>query len=51
MPSPPVTRSSEPEPKLPSDTEVDKVISSVGKAWRRLLEMQREVQKDVERRN
>ena len=51
MPSPPVTRSSEPEPKLPSDTEVDKVISFLEKAWRRLLEMGREAQKDVEKKN
>ena len=32
-------------------TEVDKVISFLEKAWRRLLEMGREVQKNVERKN
>src|SRR6478672_9182918 len=51
VPSQPVARPSEPELKLPSDAEVDKVISFLEKAWRRLLEMGREVQKDVERRN
>ena len=41
----------EPELKLPSDAEVDKVVSFLEKAWRRLLEMGREMQKDVERKN
>ena len=50
-PIPPVARPREPELKLPSDAEVDKVISFLEKAWRRLLEMGREVQKDVERKN
>jgi hypothetical protein len=49
--SPPVAKPREPELKLPSDTEVDKVISFLEKAWRRLLEMGREVQKDLERKN
>ena len=30
---------SEPELKLPSDAEVDKVMSFLEKAWRRLIEM------------
>ena len=47
----PGMRPSEPELKLPTDAEVDKVISFLEKAWRRLLEMGREVQKDVERKN
>jgi hypothetical protein len=51
VPIPPTARPSEPELKLPSDAEVDKVISFLEKAWRRLLEMGREVQKDVERQN
>ena len=41
----------EPELKLPSDAEVDKVMSFLEKVWRRLLEMGREMQKDVERKN
>jgi hypothetical protein len=41
----------EPELKLPSDTEIDKVISFLEKVWRRLVEMGRNVQKDVERKN
>ena len=49
--SPSVARPSEPELKLPSDAEVDKVISFLEKAWRRLLEMGREAQKDVEKKN
>jgi hypothetical protein len=42
---------SEPELKLPSDAEVDKVVSFLEKVWRRLVEMGRNVQRDVERRN
>ena len=41
----------EPELKLPSDAEVDKVISFLEKVWRRLIEMGRTVQKDVEKKN
>jgi hypothetical protein len=37
--------------KLPSDADVDKVMSFLEKVWRRLVEMGREVQKDVERKN
>jgi hypothetical protein len=41
----------EPELKLPSDAEVDKVISFLERVWRRLIEMGRDVQKDVEKKN
>jgi hypothetical protein len=41
----------EPELKLPTDTEVDKVVSFLEKVWRRLVEMGRNVQRDVERKN
>jgi hypothetical protein len=41
----------EPELKLPSDAEVDKVISFLKKVWRRLIEMGRTVQRDVEKKN
>ena len=51
VPSPPAARPSEPELKLASDAEVDKVMSFLEKVWRRLVEMGREVQKDVERKN
>ena len=51
VPSPPAAKPGESELKLPSDAEVDKVISFLEKAWRRLLEMGREVQKDIERKN
>ena len=51
LPSPSGAKPGEPELKLPSDAEVDKVISFLEKAWRRLLEMGREVQKDFERKN
>jgi DNA phosphorothioation-associated putative methyltransferase len=48
VPSPPVARPSEPELKLPSDAEVDKVISFLEKAWRRLLEfLPREVSEKI----
>ena len=40
-----------PELKLPSDGEVNKVISFLEKVWRRLIEMGGAVQKDVEKKN
>jgi hypothetical protein len=43
-------KSGEPELKLPSDAEVDKVISFLEKVWRRLVEMGRNAQKDIERK-
>jgi hypothetical protein len=49
--SPPVAKPVEPELKLPNDADVDKVISFLEKIWRRLIEIGREVQKDVERKN
>jgi hypothetical protein len=51
VPGPSVAKPAEPELKLPSDAEVDKVISFLEKVWRRLVEMGRNVQKDVERKN
>src|SRR5262245_1929091 len=51
VPSPSAVKPSEPEFKLPSDADVDKLMSFLERAWRRLLEMGREVQKDVERKN
>jgi hypothetical protein len=49
--SPSGAKPSEPELKLPSDAEVDKVISFLERVWRRLIEMGRDVQKDVEKKN
>jgi hypothetical protein len=45
------TKPREPELKLPSYAEVDKVLSFLEKVWRRLIEMGRTVQKDAEKRN
>jgi hypothetical protein len=50
-PDPSTAQPADPEPKLPSDADVDKVISFLEKVWRRLVEMGRSVQKDVERQN
>jgi hypothetical protein len=50
-PGPPSAKPGEPELKLPSDAEVDKVISFLEKVWRRLIEMGRTVQRDVEKKN
>src|SRR5262249_5912854 len=41
----------EPEVKLPSEADVDRVVSFLEKVWRRLIEMGRSVQKDIERKN
>ena len=51
VPSSPVPKPREPELKLPSDAEVDKVMSFFEKVWRRLIEMGRTVQKDVDGKN
>jgi hypothetical protein len=50
-PSPSIAQPDDPELKLPSDADVDKVISFLEKVWRHLIEMGRSVQKDVERKN
>ena len=44
-------REPDPELKLPSDADVDKVISYLENVWRRLIEMGRTVLKDVEKKN
>jgi len=49
--SPSGANPAEPEIKLPSDAEVDKVMSFLERVWRRLIEMGRDVQKDVEKKN
>ena len=49
VPGPSGAKPGEPELKLSSDAEVDKVISFLEKVWRRLIEMGRNVQRDVER--
>jgi hypothetical protein len=51
VPSPPTAKPGEPELKLPSDAEVDKMISFLEKVWRRLIETMTTVQKDVEKKN
>jgi hypothetical protein len=48
---PTVANPGEPELKLPSDADVDKVLSFLERVWRRLVEMGRSVQKDIERKN
>ena len=50
-PGPSIAQPGDPELKLPSDADVDKVISFLEKVWRRLVEMGRSVQKDVEKKN
>jgi len=51
VPSPSGAKPEEPELKLPSDAEVNKVISFLEKVWRRLIELGRNAQKDVEKKN
>jgi hypothetical protein len=51
VPGPSVAKPGEPDLKPPSDADVDKVVSFLEKVWRRLLEMGRSVQKDIERKN
>jgi hypothetical protein len=42
---------SEPELKLPSDAEVDRVLSFLEGVWRRMIEMGKTVLKDIEKKN
>jgi hypothetical protein len=51
VPGPSVAKPGEPELKLPSDAEVDKVISILERVWHRLIEMGTNVQRDTERKN
>ena len=51
VPSQSGAKPSEPELRLPSDAEVDKVMSFLEKTWRRLIEMGRTLQKEVEKKN
>jgi len=46
----PVTPS-EPALRLPTDADVDKMISFIDKFWRRVIEMVTTVQKDAEKKN
>jgi hypothetical protein len=50
-PGPSVAKPDEPEVKLPSDADVDRVVSFLEKVWRRLVDMGRSMQKDIERKN
>jgi hypothetical protein len=50
-PGPSVAKPGEPELKLPSDADVDKVVSFLERIWGRLLEMGRSAQKEIERKN
>jgi hypothetical protein len=49
--SPSGAKPGEPELKLPSDAEVDKVISFFERVWRRLIEVGKNAQKDLEKKN
>jgi hypothetical protein len=51
VPLPGVRKPGEPELSLPTDAEVDKVMSFLEKVWRRLIEMVTTMQKDVDRKN
>jgi hypothetical protein len=48
--SPPAA-SGEPQLKLPSDADVDKMMAFLEKVWRRLMETMMTVQREVERKN
>jgi hypothetical protein len=47
----PPTKPGEPELKLPSDADLDKMISFLEKFWRRLIEIVTTVQKGAEKKN
>jgi len=45
--APPVARNDNPDLKLPSDAEIDRMMAVVEKIWRRLADMVMNVQKDM----
>jgi len=47
----PTTRPAEPELKLPTDADVDKIISFLDKLWRRVIEMVTTAQQDPDKKN
>jgi hypothetical protein len=47
QPSPPVARNDNPDLKLPSDAEIDRMMAVVEKIWRRLAEVVMNLQRDV----
>jgi hypothetical protein len=51
MSRPSTAKPEAPELKLPSDADVDKILSFFEKVWRRLFEIARTVQKDAEKKN
>jgi hypothetical protein len=51
VPDPSAAKPEGPELKLPSDAEVDKMMAFLEKVWRRLIEIGRSVQKDIEKKN
>jgi hypothetical protein len=44
---PPIARNDNPDLKLPSDAEIDRMMAVVEKIWRRLAEVMMNVQRDV----
>ena len=48
---PSIAKPEAPELKLPSDADVDKILSFFEKVWRRLFEIARIVQKDADKKN
>lgn len=48
---PPVARGSDPDLRLPNQADVDRVVSFIERAWRRLVEMMVNLQKDVLKRS
>ena len=49
-PEPPVPKPDEPGLQLPSDAELNKVVSFIEKVWRRLVEMIVTLQRDIAKR-
>ena len=47
----PQTKQEEPALKLPSDAELDRVMSFFEKVWRRLIDMVNSVQRDIEKKS
>ena len=48
---PSIAKPEAPELNLPSDADVDKILSVFEKVWRRMIDIARAVQKDAEKKN
>lgn len=50
-PASPPAKGNEPAVRLPTDAELDRAMAFIEKAWRRMVEMMADLQRDIQRKN